>query len=291
MAGNHLEDVTSSSEEEAQPSRRQQRQAQLRQQQENQKGKKKGKNAGKQGEKIESHEDPGAREGASKEAGRPGNATEGEKTEKGELNEHTGDSAWEHDKQAPITGPSPVVYCGVCGGAPDFCEFGARWLECKAWIEAHHAELLPFCVPPSSSKEEKEGGNASGDDEGALAERMQRLDVACEEKKPGDEAEKETKKGGKKKAAKPNIVTIQRQSRAKRKTATVVTGLELFGVKLDKAAKLFSKQYACGASVAKGVPGQPQQIEVQGDVEEEIAELIASTFEIPEDNIQLLPPK
>ncbi|KFG31334.1 translation initiation factor sui1 protein [Toxoplasma gondii GAB2-2007-GAL-DOM2] len=179
----------------------------------------------------------------------------------------------------------------VCGGPPDFCEFGAQWPECKAWIEKNHAELLPFCCPANVSQGENGDTTAVDATDAALAEGIQQLCVGGEAKGALGDAENDTKKGGKKKATKPNIVTIQRQSRSKRKTATVITGLDLFGVKLDKAAKLFSKQYACGASVSKGVPGQPQQVEVQGDVEEEIADLIQETFEIPEESIQLLPPK
>jgi len=73
-------------------------------------------------------------------------------------------------------------------------------------------------------------------------------------------------------------VTIQRVSRAKRKTATVVIGLEHFGVKLDKASKFFSKQFACGSSVIKGIPGQPDQVEIQGDVEDSLGEVITKNF-------------
>ncbi|CBZ53201.1 Translation initiation factor SUI1 family protein, related [Neospora caninum Liverpool] len=263
-----------SSSEAEQPSRRQLRQAQKRDQQEAQRGKKKGKNAGKQAEAAKTEHDDG-------DTAKCGGAEGGGRAQDPGRNTQT-DSAWEHDKQPPITGPSPVVYCGVCGGPPDFCEFGSQWPECEAWIAKNHAELLPFCCPAGASQGAENGDKTAAADE--LAECMQQLTV------DGD-AEKDAKKGGKKKAAKPNVVTIQRQSRSKRKTATVITGLDLFGVKLDKAAKLFSKQYACGASVSKGVPGQPQQVEVQGDVEEEVAELIQETFEIPEESIQLLPPK
>ncbi|KYK63506.1 translation initiation factor sui1 protein [Toxoplasma gondii TgCatPRC2] len=274
--------TSDSPSEEEQPSRRQLRQAQKREQQEAQRGKKKGKNARHVG-------DDATKAGQEVETTQTGDGAEQDTRPPQGGNVQNG--GWEHDKQPPITGPSPVVYCGVCGGPPDFCEFGAQWPECKAWIEKNHAELLPFCCPANVSQGENGDTTAVDATDAALAEGIQQLCVGGEAKGALGDAENDTKKGGKKKAAMPNIVTIQRQSRSKRKTATVITGLDLFGVKLDKAAKLFSKQYACGASVSKGVPGQPQQVEVQGDVEEEIAELIQETFEIPEESIQLLPPK
>lgn len=45
--------------------------------------------------------------------------------------------------------------------------------------------------------------------------------------------------------------------------ATVVTGLDLFDVKLDAAAKIFKKKFACGSSAVKGLPGQSDHVEVQ----------------------------
>jgi translation initiation factor 1 (eIF-1/SUI1) len=54
-----------------------------------------------------------------------------------------------------------------------------------------------------------------------------------------------------KKKEKPEVL-IERSVRNKRKCITTVKGLELFGVKLADAAKVFGKKFACGASVVKG---------------------------------------
>jgi len=179
---------------------------------------------------------------------------------------------WEHDKQNPITKPEPIEYCPICGLPPEYCEFGESWDECRPWVLEHYPELYPDLAP-----------------EVATADKVG--DAAVDAK--GDSAAK-GKSGGGKKKLKPVVmqVTIQRVSRAKRKTATVVAGLDLFGVKLDKAAKLFSKQFACGASVIKGIPGQADQIEIQGDIEDTLGEFLTNVFpEITLDKLVFLRPK
>lgn len=79
-----------------------------------------------------------------------------------------------------------------------------------------------------------------------------------------------------KKKQKPEVV-VERNTRNKRKCITTVTGLELFGVKLPEAAKLFGKKFACGASVTKS-PSEKDQIDVQGDVQDHIITFIMKTY-------------
>ncbi|CAI7723422.1 translation initiation factor SUI1, putative [Plasmodium vivax] len=86
-------------------------------------------------------------------------------------------------------------------------------------------------------------------------------------------------------------ITIQKTTRARKKVVTVVVGLHTY-VKLDKMAKIFSRFYACGASVIKGANGAPDQIDIQGDVEHNIVEIIMKNCpEIPEGVFVTLPPK
>ena len=82
-------------------------------------------------------------------------------------------------------------------------------------------------------------------------------------------------------------VVIKKALRNKRKTITVVAGLDSFGVKLDKATKVFAKKFSCGCSVAKGVPGaKGDEIDIQGDFGDEIVEVILANFkEVPKDKI------
>jgi density-regulated protein DRP1 len=64
-----------------------------------------------------------------------------------------------------------------------------------------------------------------------------------------------------KKKEKPEVL-IERNVRNKRKCITTVKGLELFGVKLADAAKVFGKKFACGASVVKGAVCEAIDIQV-----------------------------
>jgi len=70
---------------------------------------------------------------------------------------------------------------------------------------------------------------------------------------------------------------VERATRNKRKCITSVQGLELFGVKLAEAAKKFGKKFACGASVVKDASNK-EQIDVQGDCMDDLAEFIAKEF-------------
>ena len=64
-------------------------------------------------------------------------------------------------------------------------------------------------------------------------------------------------------------ITIKRSERTKRKHATHVHGLDLFGIDLKKAAKLFAGKFATGSSVSKNPQGE-DEIVIQGDVGDDI---------------------
>lgn len=148
--------------------------------------------------------------------------------------------------------PIIVEYCKICGMPYEYCEYGKYYDECK---EAN-----------------KEKYNYELNDTG----------------KVDAEAKKKVKKPEK------NInqkITIQKVTRAKKKVVTVITGLHPY-VKLEKMAKIFSRLYACGSSVIKGTNGAPDQIDIQGDVEQLVAEEIMKNCpEISQDQIKILPPK
>jgi density-regulated protein DRP1 len=58
---------------------------------------------------------------------------------------------------------------------------------------------------------------------------------------------------------------------------TTVFGLNIFGVDMKKAAKMFANKFACGASVAKNNQGL-DEIVVQGDFSDEIHDLILANW-------------
>lgn len=72
-------------------------------------------------------------------------------------------------------------------------------------------------------------------------------------------------------------VLITKQTRTKKKSLTCVSGLDEFGVKLKDLAKILGKKFACGAAVVEGsVPGS-EEIAIQGDFQQELADFIAGT--------------
>merc|ERR1712137_1043864 len=95
--------------------------------------------------------------------------------------------------------------------------------------------------------------------------------------------------GGKKKREASPSVSIKKLSRGGRKCVTSVLGLDGFGVKLDDAAKLFKKKFACGCSVVAGENGAPDSVGIQGDFEYEVVEIIEKEYKkIPADKVVLL---
>lgn len=89
------------------------------------------------------------------------------------------------------------------------------------------------------------------------------------------------KKGGKDVAQ----VVISIAQRNRRKHITSVVGLDAYGVKLSDASKAFGKKFASGASIVKGQGALPDAIEIQGELKEPLAELIAELFGVPRDAI------
>lgn len=103
----------------------------------------------------------------------------------------------------------------------------------------------------------------------------------------GDPEHKRQTRGGKaqgpkaKKQAEKKL-EVFRSNRGKKKFVTVIVGMATFGVDLKDASKLFSKKYACSSSVTG-----PDEIVVQGDVKDELIELIPEKFpEIDADLIE-----
>jgi len=75
-----------------------------------------------------------------------------------------------------------------------------------------------------------------------------------------DEAPKESKSKSKK--AKPREVLVKVEQRKGKKMTTIVTGLDLFGLKPADCAKVFKKKFACGSGVSKNAEGK-DEIEIQ----------------------------
>ncbi|GIX60792.1 translation initiation factor SUI1, putative [Babesia caballi] len=152
--------------------------------------------------------------------------------------------------------PVSVEYCSICGMPFDFCDYGDMWESGECRSEC--ARRYPVIFGTTEEVEEQLSSIAA--------------QTASTPRKKKAEARQE--------------VVVQRNVRSKRKVVTSVTGLQHFGVKLEAAAKLFSKHFASGSGVVKGLPGQMDKVDIQGDVEDQVIELILTHYpEITEDNI------
>lgn len=107
---------------------------------------------------------------------------------------------------------------------------------------------------------------------GDLSEDMDKLKLEEAKSKDG----KKSSSSKKKKKNEPMIV-LERNTRNKRKCITTINGLDLFGVKLNEAAKLFGKKFASGASVTKNAENK-EQIDCQGDFLDQAVDLILKQY-------------
>lgn len=132
----------------------------------------------------------------------------------------------------------------------------------------------------------------------ALQAKVGTLSLEAQAKLEQDTAKKEAKAEAKADAAlKKKLashVTIRRIERTKRKHVTAIQGLEAFSIDLKKAAKQLASKFATGASVTKTTTGG-EEIVVQGDVAEEVRELIEEGVGVlkgvPADNIEIVEEK
>ncbi|KAL6747867.1 translation initiation factor SUI1 [Haematococcus lacustris] len=141
--------------------------------------------------------------------------------------------------------PRVVVYDPVTGVPSEFNQF-----------------LPPECLEYKKWKASLEGPEA-----------LEKLTLRDKE---GNEIEKQLPGGKVKKKQKPQVL-IETNTRNKKKMVTTVSGLELFGVKLADASKIFGKKFACGCSVVKSATGT-EQIDMQGDFLHPLAELLVKTY-------------
>lgn len=169
-----------------------------------------------------------------------------------------------HTDYAEITGAEEVMYCPTCGLPPDFCQYGPSWEKCKPWCMENVPHFYPDLFDASLDDAKKKASEAA------------------------DKAKVKELPGGKKKREASPSVSIKKLTRGGRKCVTSVCGLETFGVKLDNAAKLFKKKFSCGASVVKGENGLPDTVDVQGDFEDEIVDLIADEYKLPRSKVSFL---
>lgn len=159
-----------------------------------------------------------------------------------------------HTSYPDITGPETVMYCPVCGLPPDFCQYGPSWDKCKPVAMEKFPQFYPELCGVSLE------------------------DAKDKAKEANEKSKQKLLPGGKLKREASPSVTVKKFTRGGRKCVTSVAGLDGFGVKLEAAAKLFKKKFACGSSVVKGENGAPDTVDIQGDFGEEVIEHICDEF-------------
>jgi density-regulated protein DRP1 len=87
----------------------------------------------------------------------------------------------------------------------------------------------------------------------------------------------EKKQTHKKKEAVRKVI-VKRVDRNKKKHITTISGLDMFQVDLKKTAKKFASRFACGSSVTRNDATNSDEITIQGDVVDEVIELICKDF-------------
>jgi density-regulated protein DRP1 len=127
-------------------------------------------------------------------------------------------------------------------------------------VPSEYNELLP------KDSDEYKRWKAAGSGEAAVAGEMAGLAVGDDggAAPPAAEpaaTEKSSKSSSKKKKDGPMVV-LEKNTRNKKKSITVIAGLDLFGVKLGEASKIFGKKFASGCAVVKTAEGK-EQIECQ----------------------------
>ncbi|KAI8378622.1 translation initiation factor SUI1 [Blakeslea trispora] len=173
--------------------------------------------------------------------------------------------------------PRKVYLCGICTMPLEYCEFSGTQEKCKLWLRDHDEDKYEEFYGGVNAVTEGVEKTTLDEDTG---DKKDRTVVKDKSAKLEAKLEREIKK---KMASR---VIIKRIERTKRKSVTTIFGLDVFGVDMKKAAKMFANRFACGSSVAKNNQGQ-DEIVVQGDFSDDIHELILTNWPdlVPKDNI------
>ncbi|KPA79440.1 hypothetical protein ABB37_05278 [Leptomonas pyrrhocoris] len=149
--------------------------------------------------------------------------------------------------------PIEVLYCPNCSFPAEYCEFGGMMEKCRPWLLEHAAEL------------------ADAEDRGRkrrILTEKDRLEALLEGR-------------GIKKALE-RVVVIDVGKRSGKHMNTAVFGMDLFGFNLKDLSRDWRKRFSCGGGVRSAEEGMHQDcIDIQGNVQDEVAEMLVSKYSIP----------
>jgi density-regulated protein len=175
-------------------------------------------------------------------------AVEGEK-----VNAAAGENDDEAEPQDTRIPPVEVLYCPNCTFPAEYCEFGGMMDKCRPWLLEHAAEL------------------ADAEDRGRkrrILTEKERLEALLEGR-------------GIKKALE-RIVVIDVEKRTGKRVITSVFGMDLFGFNLKDLAREWRKCFSCGGGVRAAEEGKHQDcVDIQGNVEDALAEMLVTKYSIP----------
>lgn len=181
----------------------------------------------------------------------------------------------------------------------EYCAYGSKLSKCKKWLAGAHPDLFSkyYGDDPSSSSGPTGDDKEDKDEAGEVSKTADKMGgLSLEEEALKKEAKAERKAAKAEAQRMSSKILIKRQERTKRKMTTSIQGLEVFGIDLKKASKLFANKFATGASVSKNPQGD-DEIVIQGDVAYEVEEMLlkktgkeGDTFggKVPEDNIEII---
>ncbi|PVU99206.1 hypothetical protein BB559_000917 [Furculomyces boomerangus] len=176
-----------------------------------------------------------------------------------------------------------ILYCDVCTFPPEYCEFGAMRNKCEQWLSENHKEIHEQLYGQEAIAAKIQSLNLNEKGAEKIAKEEIKIQKAIIKEEARAEREHDKKMS--------SIVSVKRSDRNKKKSVTVVTGLDIFGIDLKKTSKLFSSHFACGSSVSKNVLGQ-EEITIQGDFIDEVISILHKTHpEIPKENIHRIEEK
>ncbi|KAJ2544347.1 Translation machinery-associated protein 22 [Coemansia sp. RSA 1822] len=171
-----------------------------------------------------------------------------------------------------------VLYCAVCTMPPEYCEYLPSRKKCEQWLEDTHPKVHERLYGDKAIVDKMAMSTLSEEKEAKEAAKMEKAEQKSEARIA---RELEAKRSSK--------VVIKRLERNKRKCATTVYGLHVFGIDLKSTAKMFANHFACGGSVAKNPQGQDEVV-VQGDFANEVMDIILKKFpKVPRENVEIAP--
>ncbi|RHW68015.1 hypothetical protein DPX39_110008500 [Trypanosoma brucei equiperdum] len=152
--------------------------------------------------------------------------------------------------------PVDVLYCPICTFPAEMCEFSGMYEQCRPWLLEHAKELA----------EAEERGRKRR----VLTER--------------ERLERLVKGSGNKKGIE-RIVLIEVSQRKNKKMTTTVKGMDLFGLNLKDLSREWKKMFSCGAGVTTSEELKQSMIDIQGNVVEQLVEMLPGKYNIPKDAI------